>query len=185
MFGRTKKTIVFVVNFDPDKMKPSPQSGMIGFDGEWFFKYEGGSFGIWPTKELLAEQTGITFDENGDAVIPAGDEYQVDKYGMVFKISEDGSKNMVAGNFISEGYLHGEVEMPTVPKTEPASQAVTVPAPATDPTSSTSDTPPGSNSDNNSNGAIATGSFNMVAIVLVVLIAGAGAVYFARKKVRK
>ena len=177
----TYDNMVFVLNFDPDKMVPSPTSGMIGYDGNFFFQYGNGLFGNWPTKELLAEQTGITFDEKGNPVIPDGGEYEMDKYGMVFRKVGD-TKIMVAGNFAGKGYTEGKVVEPTVPTTEAAS---TVPAASTDAQSSTSAPASGSNTANNSNGAIATGQVSFVVIVLTVLIAGVGIVYFTRKKSRK
>ena len=174
----TYDNMVFVLNFDPDKMVPSPTSGMIGYDGNFFFKYDNGLFGNWPTKDLLAEQTGITFDEKGNPVIPDGGEYEMDKYGMVFRKVGD-TKIMVAGNFAGTGYTEGKVEEPTIVPT------TTVPAASTDAQSSTSAPASGSNTANNSNGAIATGQVSFVVIVLTVLIAGVGIVYFTRKKSRK
>ncbi len=178
----TYDNMVFVLNFDPDKMVPSPTSGMIGYDGNFFFRYDNGKFGNWPTKELLESQTGITFNEEGNAVIPEGDKYEIDQYGMVFMKDASGNKVMVAGNFAGTGYTEGKVVEPTVPTTEAAS---TVPAASTDAQSSTSAPASGSNTANNSNGAIATGQVSFVVIVLTVLIAGVGIVYFTRKKSRK
>lgn len=178
----TYDNMVFVLNFDPDKMIPSPTSGMIGYDGNFFFRYDNGKFGNWPTKELLESQTGITFNEKGNAVIPEGDKYEIDQYGSVFMKDASGNKVMVAGNFANDGYRKGEVKEPVPTTTEAAS---TVPAASTDAQSSTSAPASGSNTANNSNGAIATGQVSFVVIVLTVLIAGVGIVYFTRKKSRK
>ncbi len=148
----TFDNMVFVVSFDPSKMQVSPVSGKIGFDGDFYFYYGNGEYGIWPTKELC--------EANGSTV----------------------------GSFVSDEYLNTKMEdisLPSVPATDADSKTTTVPGPQQDASSSTKDTPSGSNTTNNSNGAIATGQFSFVAIVLVVLIAGVGAVYFTRKKVRK
>ena len=56
----TFDNMVFVVNFDPAKMLPSPQSGKIGFDGEFYFYYGGGEYGSWPTKELNEAKGGVS-----------------------------------------------------------------------------------------------------------------------------
>ncbi len=181
----TYDNMVFVLNFDPDKMVPSPTSGMIGYDGNFFFQYGNGLFGNWPTKELLESQTGITFDAEGNAVVPEGDKYVIDDYGMVFMKDANGNKVMVAGNFAGTGYTEGKVVEPTVATTAATESASTVPSAATDATSATSTPSSGSTTANNSNGAIATGQVSFVVIVLTVLIAGVGIVYFTRKKSRK
>ena len=61
-FGQsfTFDNMVFVVNFDPDKMVPSPQSGKIGYDGDFYFYYGGGEYGSWPTKELNEKMGGVS-----------------------------------------------------------------------------------------------------------------------------
>ncbi len=63
-FGQsfTFDNMVFVVNFDPDKMEPSPTSGKIGYDGDFYFYYGNGKYGSWPTKDLNTEMGGVTGD---------------------------------------------------------------------------------------------------------------------------
>ena len=56
----TFNNMVFVVNFDPEKMVASPQSGKIGYDGEFYFYYGNGEYGSWPTKELNTEMGGVS-----------------------------------------------------------------------------------------------------------------------------
>lgn len=148
--------MVYVVNMDPSKMTVSPLSGKIGYDGNFYFYYGNGEYGSWPTKEL-----------NEQMKTELGEEY------------------VVSGNFNDEEYKNGKApELPTVAPTEADGKkdGTTVPAAATDAASSTSD---GANGGNNSNGAIATGQASMIAIVLVVLIAGAGIIFFTRRKVQK
>ena len=135
--------MVFVVSFDPEKMAVSPVSGMIGYDGDFYFYYGGGEYGSWPTKELNEQYGGV-------------------------------SGNFTQGKYVDPDYVP---EKPTVDPTNG-----TVPPAATDPSSSTSDSPNGSNSSNNSNGAIATGQFSFAIIVLVIMFAGAGVIFFARKR---
>lgn len=150
----TFDNMVFVVDFDPDKMILSPLSGKIGYAGDWYFYYGGGEYGSWPTKELNEQMGGV-------------------------------SGNFAQGQYVDPNY---KPPVPTVvPTTAPAGKDGdgTVPPAGTDAASSTSDSPSGSDSSNNSNGAIATGQFSMAAIVLVILIAGAGVVFFTRRKVQK
>ena len=61
-FGQsfTFDNMVFVVSFDPDKMVASPQSGKIGYDGDFYFYYGGGEYGSWPTKELNEKMGGVS-----------------------------------------------------------------------------------------------------------------------------
>lgn len=61
-FGQsfTFDNMVFVVSFDPDKMVASPQSGKIGYDGDFYFYYGNGEYGSWPTKALNTEMGGVT-----------------------------------------------------------------------------------------------------------------------------
>ena len=62
--------MVFVVNFDPDKMIPDP-TGLIGFDGNFFFYYGGGEYGSWPTKELNEKMGGVSGNfATGDVPLP-------------------------------------------------------------------------------------------------------------------
>ena len=67
----TFDNMVFVVNFDPNKMVASPQSGKIGYDGEFYFYYGGGEYGSWPTKELNEKMGGVSGNfTQGDYVDP-------------------------------------------------------------------------------------------------------------------
>ena len=52
--------MVFVVNFDSDKMQISPMSGKIGYYGDFYFYYGNGEYGTWPTKELNEEMGGLS-----------------------------------------------------------------------------------------------------------------------------
>ena len=66
----TYDNMVFVVNFDPDKMIPDP-TGLIGFDGNFFFYYGGGEYGSWPTKELNEKMGGVSGNfATGDVPLP-------------------------------------------------------------------------------------------------------------------
>ena len=55
----TFDNMVFVVNFDPDKMVQAPQGGRIAYDGDWYFYYGSGDYGSWPTKELNEQMGGV------------------------------------------------------------------------------------------------------------------------------
>ncbi|MBQ2427768.1 MAG: leucine-rich repeat domain-containing protein, partial [Ruminococcus sp.] len=78
-----------------------------------------GEYGTWPTKELLAEHTGITFDGNGSPVLPEGSDMVVDDYGTINRVvtTRDGiqQKLMVAGNFT--GKYYSDIPTPDVPST--------------------------------------------------------------------
>lgn len=144
--------MVYVVSFDPDKMQESPVSHKIGYAGDFYFYYGGGEYGSWPTKELNEQMK-----------------------------TELGEENVVSGNFTQGEYVDPHYIPPT-PTSDPNATKGTVPPAATDAGSSTSDSPNGSNSSNNSNGAIATGQFSFAIIVLVIMFAGAGVIFFARKR---
>ena len=153
--------MVYVVSMDPDKMEVSPLSGKIGYDGNFFFYYGNGEYGNWPTKEL-----------NDTMKTELGEQY------------------VVSGNFNDEEYKNGKApELPTVPATNGeggnGNNNGTVPAAATDAASSTSDSDSSYTGSNDANGAIATGQASLFVIVMVVLVAGAGVVFFTRKKVQK
>ena len=85
----------------------------------------------------------------------------------------------VSGNFTQGEYVDPHFVPPT-PTSD--TNATTVPPAATDAGSSTSDSPNGSNSSNNANGFVATGQFSFAIIVLVIMFAGAGVIFFARKR---
>ena len=98
--------MVYVVNLDPNTINISTTlipEGKITYGGDWFFYYGNGEYGTWPTKELLEEHTGITFDGNGSPVLPEGSDMVVDDYGTINRVvtTRDGvqQKLMVAGNF--------------------------------------------------------------------------------------
>ena len=152
--------MVFVVDLiHTDKMEPSPISGKIGFDGDFYFYYGGGDYGTWPTKELNEEMGG----ESGN--------FMSDAY---WKSSiEDISIPTVP-----------TTEAPATTKaadTSDASNASSVPPAASDAASSTSNSAVGS-ATNTSNGAVATGQVSVIAIVLLALAAGVGVMVFTRKK---
>ena len=144
--------MVYVVSFDPEKMTESPVSHKIGYAGDFYFYYGGGEYGSWPTKELNEQMK-----------------------------TELGEENVVSGNFTQGVYVDPQYVPPT-PTSDPNATKATVPTAAPDAGSSTSDSPSGSNSSNNSNGAIATGQFSFAIIVLVIMFAGAGVIFFARKR---
>ncbi len=153
--------MVYVVSMDPDKMVVSPLSGKIGYDGNFFFYYGNGEYGNWPTKELNEKMK-----------------------------TELGEQYVVSGNFNDEEYKNGKApELPPVPATNGeggnGNNNGTVPAAATDAASSTSDSDSSYTGSNDANGAIATGQASLFVIVMVVLVAGAGVVFFTRKKVQK
>ena len=98
--------MVYVVNLDPNTINISTTlipEGKITYGGDWFFYYGNGEYGTWPTKELLAEHTGIIFDGNGSPVLPEGSDMVVDDYGTINRVvtTRDGVQQMlmVAGNF--------------------------------------------------------------------------------------
>ena len=111
--------MVYVVNLDPNTINISTTlipEGKITYGGDWFFYYGSGEYGTWPTKELLAEHTGITFDGNGNPVLPEDSDMVVDDYGTINRVvtTRDGvqQKLMVAGNFSHDHYTNN----PTVPE---------------------------------------------------------------------
>ena len=111
--------MVYVVNLDPNTNVISTTiipEGKITYGGDWFFYYGNGEYGTWPTKELLAEHTGIIFDGNGSPVLPEGSDMVVDEYGTINRVvtTRDGvqQKLMVAGNFSHDYYTNN----PTVPE---------------------------------------------------------------------
>ena len=111
--------MVYVVNLDPNTMTISTTitpEGKITYGGDWFFYYGNGEYGTWPTKELLAEHTGIIFDGNGNPVLPFGSDMVIDEYGTINRVvtTRDGvqQKLMVAGNFSHDYYTNN----PTVPE---------------------------------------------------------------------
>lgn len=126
--------MVYVVNLNFDQRTSSTTiypEGQSAYVGEWFFYYGNGEYGVWPTKELLAEKTGITFDEDGNYVFPVNDEYRVDRYGAVYKYyyntEVDDSNNIsrfvskrhfLCGNFAKSGYTDLEIYNPFSPDSD-------------------------------------------------------------------
>ena len=167
--------MVYVVDFDPAKIKENPVSKKPGFDGEFYFYYGNGEYGSWPTKALNEQMK----TELGEKYVVSGNfttgDYANMTYDELMKKVEDYKKEHPeeGGSQEEDGNKDGNKD---------GKKDGTVPAAATDAASSTSD---GANGSNNSNGAIATGQASMIAIVLVVLIAGAGIIFFTRRKVQK
>ena len=167
--------MVYVVDFDPAKIKENPVSKKPGFDGEFYFYYGNGEYGSWPTKALNEQMK----TELGEKYVVSGNfttgDYANMTYDELMKKVEDYKKEHPeeGGSQEEDGNKDGNKD---------GKKDSTVPAAATDAASSTSD---GANGGNNSNGAIATGQASMIAIVLVVLIAGAGIIFFTRRKVQK
>ena len=109
--------MVYVVNLDPNTNVISTTitpEGKITYGGDWFFYYGNGEYGTWPTKELLAEHTGIIFDDNGNPVLPFGSDMVIDEYGTINRVvtTRDGiqQKLMVAGNFSHDYYTNNPTD---------------------------------------------------------------------------
>jgi hypothetical protein len=183
--------MVYVVNLDPNTMTISTTivpEGKITYGGDWFFYYGNGEYGTWPTKELLKENTGIDFDEQGNVILPADSKYVIDNYGTVnqVKVSSDGKeqKLMVYGNFTGK-YFEDKTapEPPSVP-TQPTTVAPTASPDATSATGATKGSSSNS-STNSANGSVATGDFSFAAVIFVVVVGALGVFYFSRKKYNK
>ena len=183
--------MVYVVNLDPNTMTISTTivpEGKINYGGDWFFYYGNGEYGTWPTKELLKENTGIDFDEQGNVILPADSKYVIDNYGTVnqVKVSSDGKeqKLMVYGNFTGK-YFEDKTapEPPSVP-TQPTTVAPTASPDATSATGATKGSSSNS-STNSANGSVATGDFSFAAVIFVVVVGALGVFYFSRKKYNK
>ena len=114
--------MVYVVNLDPNSFRFSTTiipTGITIFSGSWFFYYGNGEYGTWPTKQLLSEKTGITFD--GDIpVVPGNSDLIIDENGTVNRVvtNYDGVnvKLMVYGK-ITGSYAEPvpEIPEPTTP----------------------------------------------------------------------
>ena len=184
--------MVYVVNLDPNTMTISTtivREGKITYGGDWFFYYGNGEYGIWPTKDLLKENTGIDFDDQGNVILPTDSKLIIDDYGTVNQVytAKDGTQQrlMVYGNFTGKYYEDKTVpEGPTVPTAAPTTAAPTAKPDATSATGTTkgSSTNP---SANGANGAVATGDFSFAVVLFVVVIGAAGVFYFSRKKYNK
>ena len=150
--------MVFVVDLiHTDKMVPSPISGKIGFDGDFYFYYGNGDYGTWPTKEMNEEMGG----ESGNFT----KEY---RESSIDDISLPTVPTTVAPSTTKAADTDTE-------------DTSTVPPAASDAASSTSNSSVGS-ATNTSNGAVATGQVSVIAIVLLALAAGIGVMVFTRKK---
>ncbi len=94
--------MVWIVDLDPDHITVINEDLIPGgkpvYDGDWYFMYGNGEYGMWPTKELALEQEGVTVDADGKYVIP--DDCTVDVYGTIR--NKDGF--IVVGNFTGKYY---------------------------------------------------------------------------------
>ena len=182
--------MVYVVNLDKNTMTISTTivpEGKITYGGDWFFYYGNGEYGIWPTKELLLENTGITFDDAGNPVLPEGSKLVIDDYGTVNQVytAKDGTQQrlMVYGNFTGKYFEDKTVpEGPTVPTAAPTTAKPTA---SPDATSATGTTKGNNTSNNSSNGTVATGDFSFAVVLFVVAAGAVGVFYFSRKKFNK
>lgn len=193
--------MMYVCNLDPYALTVSytiVPEGKTTFGGEYFFYYGNGEYGTWPTKELLKEKTGIEFV---DGKVVAPESVKVDAYGNAVKTLQDADGNnityMIAGTINGEYQTNktipaipedkkGDDKPATTPTTDPKG---TVPAPGKDAESSTKPAASGDSAsnttNNNANGAVATGDFSYAAVAFVVVLAGLGVFYFTRKKYSK
>lgn len=118
------QNMIYIVDLNPDHIEYVNQDlipgGKPAYDGEFYFMYGNGEYGMWPTKEMALKMEGVTQKEDG--TYEGG---EVDEYGTV----RNADGNVVVGNYT--GKYYEESEAPTVD-----------PSKATDSTSST--TPTGS-----------------------------------------
>ena len=180
--------MIWIVDLDPSKIEYINQDlipgGKPAFSGEWYFMYGNGEYGMWPTKALALEQSGVTQNEDGTYTVPEGG--KIDEYGTVY----DADGYVVVGNYTGKYYQDKVApEAPSKPAetTVPATTVAptTVPGPdnndADSSTSdSTQDTPASeSGSDNN---AIQTGAASFAIVMLIAAVGVVVAVYFKRRK---
>ena len=89
------QNMVYVVDLDPDHIQYITADQYSGskpvYDGEFYFMYGNGEYGMWPTKELALRMEGVTQDEDGSYSGGA----RVDDYGTVY--NADGQ--VVVGSF--------------------------------------------------------------------------------------
>ncbi len=113
------QNMVYVVDLDPAHIKTVNEDlipgGKPAYDGEFYFYYGNGEYGMWPTKAMALKMEGVT--DNGDGTYTGG--AKVDDYGTVF--NEDGQ--VVIGNFT--GKYWESKEAPTAPVTEATDLKVT------------------------------------------------------------
>ncbi|MED9969690.1 MAG: Ig-like domain-containing protein [Ruminococcus sp.] len=94
--------MIWIVDLDPNHITVINEDLIPGgkpvYDGEWYFMYGNGEYGMWPTKELALEQEGVTVDRNGKYVLPKG--FTEDEYGTIR--NKDGF--VVVGNYTGKYY---------------------------------------------------------------------------------
>ena len=103
------QNMIYIVDLDPAHIKYVnedliPPKGKPAYDGEFYFMYGDGEFGMWPTKELALKMEGVT--QNDDGTYTGG---TVDEYGFV----RNADKQIVVGNF--KGKYWEQKEAPTAP----------------------------------------------------------------------
>ena len=103
------QNMIYIVDLDPAHIKYVnkdliPPDGKPAYDGEFYFMYGDGEFGMWPTKELALKMEGVT--QNDDGTYTGG---TVDEYGFV----RNADKQIVVGNF--KGKYWEQKEAPTAP----------------------------------------------------------------------
>lgn len=115
------QNMVYVVDLDPAHIKTINEDlipgGKPAYDGEFYFYYGNGEYGMWPTKAMALEKEGVT--DNGDGTYTGG--AKVDDYGTVF--NADGQ--VVIGNFTGK-YWESKEAPTAVPTTTEASTELKV-----------------------------------------------------------
>ena len=105
--------MVWIVDLNPDHITVINEELIPGgkpvFDGDWYFMYGNGEYGMWPTKELALEQEGLTVDEDGKYVLT--EDFTQDEYGTIR--NKDGF--VVVGNFTGK-YYEDEIPHPFNPE---------------------------------------------------------------------
>ena len=190
--------MVWIVDLNPDHMTVVNEDLIPGgkpvFDGDWYFMYGNGEYGMWPTKELALEQEGVTIDEEGNYVYP--DNYTVDEYGTI----RNDEGYIVIGNYT--GKYYEDAVAPTIDPDKVKPVATTV-APATEATTVETTTIPGPDNKNaksstsdstndsassstsgsdSSNAAIQTGASSFAVIILLAAVGAVVLTYFKRRK---
>ena len=154
-FAMTYNNMIYVI--DPSKTSYTID-GKLTYGGDWFFMYDNGYYGSWPTKEMAEEQAA---NNNGvyktiASAISSGDD-------PVDPISDPTTETKV---------IQPSTNEPTsVEPTSKPSQSSTTPK------SSTS-----SNAVTTNKSAIQTGSVTFALAFLTLLAIAAGVVIFIRKK---
>ncbi|MED9970776.1 MAG: hypothetical protein UFA98_12355 [Ruminococcus sp.] len=126
--------MIWIVDLNPDHMTVVNEDLIPGgkpvFDGDWYFMYGNGEYGMWPTKEMALEQEGLTVDEEGKYVLT--EDFTEDEYGTIR--NKDGY--IVVGNFT--GRYYEESVAPTIDPSKVTTAPATTVAPATSATSESS-----------------------------------------------